>query len=70
MIKGDTSRGGQRRKYTTTFTAEDRSIMKELNAKRLTALYNHMCSHPEIVSNGFKDAGITEALKNTTDQSK
>ena len=44
------------------------TIMKELGAKWLTALYDHMCSHPETIKNGFKDAGITETLQNMADQ--
>ena len=44
------------------------TIMKELGVKWLTALYDHMCSHPETIKNGFKDAGITEALQNMADQ--
>ena len=31
--------------------------MKKLGAKRLTALYDHMCSHPKTIKIGFKDAG-------------
>ena len=38
------------------------TIMKELGAMWMTALYDHLCSHPEIVTNGFKEAGIVEAL--------
>ena len=44
------------------------TIMKELSAKWLTALYDHVCTHPETIKNGFKDAGIPEVLQNMADQ--
>ena len=39
-------------------------VMKELGAKRLVAFYDHVCSHPELIVNGFKEAGIVDALEN------
>ena len=42
------------------------TIVKELVAVWMTALYVHLCNHPEIVTNGFKEAGIVEALAGDT----
>lgn len=39
-------------------------IMKELGAQWLVAFYDHVCCHPDLVVNGFKEAGITDALEN------
>ena len=40
------------------------SIVKPLGAQWMIELYNHLKSHPEIIQNGFRAAGITERLKN------
>ena len=32
----------------------------------ITALYDHLCNHPGIVSNGFKEVGILQALAGNT----
>ena len=40
------------------------SIVKPLGAQWMIKLYNHLKSHPEIIQNGFRAAGITECLKN------
>ena len=42
------------------------TIMKELGAIWMTALYNHSFNHPEIVTDGFKEAGIVKALAGDT----
>ena len=34
------------------------SVMKELGVKWLTSTYNYICSHKDIVINGFHKAGI------------
>ena len=39
------------------------SIMKPLGAKWLIEFYDYIIGKPEIVKNGFKDAGITDALE-------
>ena len=39
-------------------------VMKELGAKWLVAFYDYTSIHPELVINGFKDAGIVHALEN------
>lgn len=39
------------------------SIMKPLGARWLIAAYNYLKSKKEILANGFKAAGITDALK-------
>ena len=39
------------------------AIMKELGAQWLVSFYDYICSHTELVRNGFKEAGIIEALE-------
>ena len=39
------------------------SVMKELSSRWFISAYDHIQSSPDIVKNGFKKAGITEALK-------
>ena len=39
------------------------SVMKELSSRWFTSAYDHIQSNPDIVKNGFKKAGITEALE-------
>ena len=39
-------------------------VMKELRAMWLVAFYDHVCSHPDLVVIGFKEAGIVDALEN------
>ena len=39
------------------------SVMKELNSRWFISAYDHIQSNPDIVKNGFKKAGITEALE-------
>ena len=39
-------------------------IMKELRAKWLVAFNDYISIHPELVVNGFKEAGIVHALEN------
>lgn len=39
------------------------SVVKELGSKWFISAYNHIRSNPDIVKNGFKKAGITEALE-------
>ena len=36
--------------------------MKELGAQWLNAFYSHMQSHSDIIVNGFRNAGIVEAI--------
>ena len=38
-------------------------VMKELGPQWLVVFYNHVCCHPNFVVNGFKEAGITDALQ-------
>jgi hypothetical protein len=38
-------------------------VMKELGAKWLTALYDNFKGRPELITNGFKKAGIVDALE-------
>ena len=38
-------------------------VMKELGAKWLVAFYDYTSIHPELVINGFKEAGIVHALE-------
>ena len=38
-------------------------VMKELGVKWLTELHDHFTGRPEILVNGFKEAGIVEALQ-------
>ena len=37
--------------------------MKELSSRWFISAYDHIQSNPDIVKNGFKKAGITEALE-------
>ena len=37
--------------------------MKELSAQWLTALYDNFRGHPELITNGFREAGIVAALE-------
>ena len=39
-------------------------VLKELGAKWLVAFYDYICSHPDLVVNGFKEAGILDLLEN------
>ena len=39
-------------------------VMKELGAKWLVTFYDHVCSHLGLAVNGFKGAGIIDALEN------
>ena len=36
-------------------------VMKELGAKWMVAFYDYVSSHPDLVVNGFKEAGIMHA---------
>ena len=38
------------------------SILKPINGRWLLGLYDHLQNNKEIIINGFKSAGITEAL--------
>ena len=38
------------------------TTMKELGARWLVSACDHIRSHPDIVTNGFKKAGIAEAI--------
>ena len=38
-------------------------IMRELGAQRLVSLFDHARSHPELLVNGFKEAGIVDAIE-------
>ena len=40
------------------------SVMKELSAKWLEGLYDHLRASNKIIVNGFKEAGIKEAIEN------
>jgi hypothetical protein len=42
------------------------SIVKELSCKWIMSAYDHIRSSPEIVKNGFKKAGIVNAIENGT----
>ena len=37
--------------------------MRELGAQWLVAFFDHVRSHPELVVNGFKEAGIVDAIE-------
>ena len=37
------------------------SVMKPLGAKRLVAMFDYFCSHPDIIINGFRKTGIADA---------
>lgn len=39
------------------------AVMKPLGAQWLLKAYKHLAINKEIIQNGFKDAGITDALK-------
>ena len=39
------------------------SVMKELSSQRFISAYDHIQSNPDIVKNGFKKAGISDALE-------
>ena len=39
------------------------SVMRELSSQWFISAYNHIQSNPDIFKNGFKKAGITEALE-------
>ena len=41
------------------------SVVKPLGAKWMMKLYDYFKTHPEIIQNGFRGAGITEALSDT-----
>ena len=38
------------------------SIVKEVGAKWITAMYDYLQSHPDICRNGFTKVGITDAI--------
>ena len=38
-------------------------IMRELGARWLVAFFDHVRSHPELIRNGFKEAGIIDAIE-------
>ena len=40
------------------------SLIKEHSCKWLVSAYDHIRSHPDIIVNGFKKAGIIDALGN------
>ena len=39
------------------------AVMKELSAQWLTTLYDNFRGHPELITNGFREAGIVAALE-------
>ena len=39
-------------------------VMKELGAQWLVAFYDYVCCHPDLIVNGFKEAGIADTLEN------
>ena len=39
------------------------SIMKEISVKWMISAFDYVSSHPEIIRNGFKEAGIVNVLK-------
>ena len=39
------------------------SVMKELSSHWFISAYDHIGSNPDIIKNGFKKAGITEAFE-------
>ena len=39
------------------------SVMKELSSRWFISAHDHIRANPDIVKNGFKKAGITDALK-------
>ena len=39
------------------------AVTKELSAQWLTALYDNFRGRPELITNGFKEAGIVAALE-------
>ena len=39
------------------------SVMKELGVHWLTSVFDYLSSHPEIIINGFKEAGIIQTLQ-------
>ena len=40
------------------------SVMKELSAKWLEGLYDHLRASTQLIINGFKEAGILGAIEN------
>lgn len=38
-------------------------IMKELGAQWLVSFFDHVRSHPELTVNGFKEAGVVDAIE-------
>ena len=38
------------------------AVMKPLSARWLKEMYDHLLAHPDIITNGFNAAGITEWL--------
>ena len=40
-------------------------MVKPLGAKWMMKLYDYFKTHPEIIQNGFRASGITEALSET-----
>ena len=45
-------------------TSRRMSVIKEVSSKWLLSTYDHIKSHPDIVQNGFRKAGIPGALEN------
>ena len=43
------------------------SIMKEIEAKWIVSTYDYLCSNPSIIVNGFKAAGIVDAVEGKMD---
>lgn len=39
------------------------AVIKEVSATWLTGLYDHLCSSQDIIKNGFRKAGITDAIQ-------
>ena len=44
------------------------AVIKEVSATWLTGLYDHLCSSPKFIKNGFHKAGITDAIQSAPDQ--
>ena len=39
------------------------AVIRELGARWLVGFFDHVQSHPELIVNGFKGAGIVEAME-------
>ena len=44
------------------------AVIKEVSATWLTSLYDHLCSSPEIIKNGFCKAGVMDAIQSAPGQ--